>query len=401
MKYLKLHPLVLTLCALILGVVVGLLWGPGAASLGEVSKWIIACLKTVAIPLLFFAITDALLKAFVTSRGVVALFVAATINGVCAIAIALTINNLFHPGRSLTALASATTSTKTMSVATWQEMLAAFVPVNVFDPFITGSTPGVIVIALAIGFALRHLTHDVTLQPSLTSLHGFIELAFRTLLVIIHGLIYVLPIAVFCSVAKAVGQNGVGVIGELGVYAGFCLLGLGLHTLLVYHPAIILHPRITIAQFWRRAKAPVLYAFGINSSLATMPMTLEALDDLGVQPEAARLSACIGTNFNNDGILLYELLVALMLADAYGLQLSILDQLSVAGLAVMAALGVAGFPEAGVVALTLVLTTLKLPTEAIAILLSVDWIIARCRSATNVMGDFAVALQIDRWTPRA
>ena len=122
----------------------------------------------------------------------------------------------------------------------------------------------------------------------------------------------------------------------LGVVFYF-LIALSVQSLLVYHMAILRHPVISIKQFWHHAKAPVFYAFGANSSLATMPTTLNALDALRVRPEAARLSACIGTNFNNDGILLYELLAALMLADAYGLNLSFIEQLGVAGFCVVAA----------------------------------------------------------------
>ena len=142
---------------------------------------------------------------------------------------------------------------------------------------------------------------------------------------------------------------------------------------------------------------PILYAIGVNSSLVALPLTLQALDKLGVSRRASTLSACIGTNLNNDGIILYEGFTLLALAQAFGIHMSLGSQV-IAGLyCIVAAMGVAGIPEAGVVALTLVLSNFGLPTEALAVLLSVDWLIARSRSALNVSADMVGAVILQRW----
>jgi DAACS family dicarboxylate/amino acid:cation (Na+ or H+) symporter len=148
-------------------------------------------------------------------------------------------------------------------------------------------------------------------------------------------------------------------------------------------------------QFWRAARRPVVFAFGVNSSLATLPATLAALSDLNVKPGSSRLGACIGTNFNNDGILLYEVAAVMMLAQAAGLDWSIGHQLWIAMVCVLATFGVGGFPEAGIIALALVLSTAGLPAEILPLLLPVDWVVARMRSATNVVSDMTVSLVID------
>ena len=139
----------------------------------------------------------------------------------------------------------------------------------------------------------------------------------------------------------------------------------------------------------------MLYAFGVNSSLAALPATLNALDDLKVSPGASRLGACVGTNFNNDGILLYEVAAVLMLGQAAGFDWHVSQQLGIAGVCMLATLGVSGFPEAGVIALSLVLTSAGLPVEMLPLLLPVDWLVARMRSATNVVSDMTVSLAID------
>ena len=140
---------------------------------------------------------------------------------------------------------------------------------------------------------------------------------------------------------------------------------------------------------------PVVYSFGVNSSLATLPETLKSLDRLGVAPSSARLSACVGTNFNNDGILLYEVMAAFFIAQASGIELGLAQQIAMTALCLLATLGVAGIPEAGVISLTLVLSTSGLPFEALPLLLTVDWSLARCRSVTNVLGDMTGAIGVD------
>jgi DAACS family dicarboxylate/amino acid:cation (Na+ or H+) symporter len=133
---------------------------------------------------------------------------------------------------------------------------------------------------------------------------------------------------------------------------------------------------------------------GANSSLATLPLTLRALDRLRVPREASTLGACVGTNFNNDGIILYEGMAVLFVAQASGIELSWAQQALIAATCLVAAMGVAGVPEAGFVSLALVLNTVHLPLEILPLLLTVDWIIARARSMTNVLSDMVLSILV-------
>jgi DAACS family dicarboxylate/amino acid:cation (Na+ or H+) symporter len=130
-------------------------------------------------------------------------------------------------------------------------------------------------------------------------------------------------------------------------------------------------------------------------------VTLRALDKLGVSREASALGACVGTNLNNDGIVLYEGMAVLFVAQASGIDLSIGQQLLAALTCIVAAMGVAGVPEAGFVSLALVLGTVGLPVELLPLLLSVDWILARARSVTNALSDMVLSIAIDRLGRRA
>ena len=143
----------------------------------------------------------------------------------------------------------------------------------------------------------------------------------------------------------------------------------------------------------------IMTAISCNSSLATVPVTLRCLERMDVSPQSARLAACVGTNLNNDGVTLYEAMAALFLAQALGYDLSVGHQLMIVMASIMAGIGVAGIPEAGLIVLPLVLSAAGLPNAVIAaaipLIMSVDWILARVRSGVNVMSDMLVAILLD------
>jgi DAACS family dicarboxylate/amino acid:cation (Na+ or H+) symporter len=154
--------------------------------------------------------------------------------------------------------------------------------------------------------------------------------------------------------------------------------------------------RDSLKRFWQGAREPVVYALGASSSLATLPVTLNAINRLGISPASGRLAACVGTNFNNDGILLYEAMAVLFVAQVHGIQLSLESQVVAALACIVAGVGIAGIPEAGLISLSLVLATVGLPVEILPLLLTVDWILSRARAATNVISDILVALLLDK-----
>jgi DAACS family dicarboxylate/amino acid:cation (Na+ or H+) symporter len=212
--------------------------------------------------------------------------------------------------------------------------------------------------------------------------------------IVLEWLVRLVPIAVFCVTARTVGEYGFAPFEGLAWYVGLAICGLAIHVTFVYPIWVRFVAGMSLRDFWRHAKRPVIYAFGTNSSLATLPLTLNALDELRVPKSASRLGACIGTNLNNDGIILYEAMAVLFVAQAYGIELSVGQQVTTALLSLAAAIGVAGIPEAGVISLSLVLTAAGLPLEILPILLTVDWIIARARSITNVLSDMTVSIGI-------
>ncbi len=379
-----------TLVAMLIGAALGLWLGKQVAPVAAIAKWIVEVIKWLAVPLIFLAIFDAFAQQAFHGKGVAALFGVAIGNGLCAVGIGLVISNTLHPGQwmdlrgaDLAHLGGKTFRAPDASPTQALAMMA--------------KSPMVVAIIAAVALGALWLMLRPGIQAG-TPLAQLPELAARGLRLVTRALEWIVrltPIAVFASVAKVFGEHGTSLVGGLLAYLLVCLGGMALHVLLVYHGWVVAVARIGVGRFWRAARDPVVYAFGVNSSLATLPMTLKALDEIGTTPGAARLSACVGTNFNNDGILLYEVVAVLFLAQALGVQMSLAEQLLTAVICVAATIGVGGIPEAGIISLALVLGAVHLPVEAIPLLLSVDWLIARCRSVVNVLGDMTVAVAID------
>lgn len=375
-----------TVLALALGVLVGWIFGERAAPLGNVSKWIIEAIKTIAMPLLFFAITEAIYSAQIRGQGVFSMLLVCTVNGVCAIAIALTIVNFFHPGSYLP-LHGVFSEAGITEKSLFKGIADAF-STNPKASILSGTTLAIF-LSLLLGVGLLAF-------PRQHKVEAFLKKGLEFLFRCIGVAIYLIPVAVFCAVAKVIGVHGKSFFHGLLIYLILCLAGMMVHVGLVYQFWIRNIAKIPLKRFWKEAKEPVIHSFGINSSLATLPVTLNALRNLGVSEGASRLGACIGTNLNNDGILLYEVFATLFLAQAYGVDLALYQQLLLAILCVVATIGVAGVPEAGIISLSLLASALGLPLESIPILLTVDWILARVRSMVNVTGDMTVSIAIDR-----
>ena len=152
---------------------------------------------------------------------------------------------------------------------------------------------------------------------------------------------------------------------------------------------------------WWRGMSPLRFLRGLNvmastvstaSTAATIPITLRALERLGTSRRSSQLTACIGTNFNNDGTALYQATAVLFMAQALGYQLSIADQVIVMLTTLVASVGAGGIPSGSFVTMPLIFAAVRLPVEKIPILLTVDWLLDRCRTTSNVLGDMTVAV---------
>jgi len=382
---------------MLLGLVVGPLLGSKALVLGTLGKIVVQLIKAAATPLLFFAILQSVLTTEIRGRAALRLLFFATLNASIALAIGLALSNFFAPGRSLANFSVSASAASASYAGKKIDLLATlegFVPSNLVTPFAENLVLTIVLLALLFGFGLRRARSEQLIVGA--SAYRAIEDAVTTLLrvleIVLGWVIRLVPFAVFGVVAKAVGEHGYAPLKGLAVYVAVGIGGLFIHVVVTYQLWLVLFARMPLGKFWKEAREPLSYAIGANSSLATLPVTLRALDRLGVPRSASTLGACVGTNFNNDGIILYEGMAVLFVAQASGIHVSFPEQLLVAAACLVAAMGVAGVPEAGFVSLALVLNTVKLPLELLPLLLTVDWIIARGRSAVNVLSDMLLSI---------
>ncbi|HEY7112468.1 MAG TPA: dicarboxylate/amino acid:cation symporter [Thermoanaerobaculia bacterium] len=395
------------LLAMAAGAVLGLLAGPRAAPLGEAGKVIINLIKALAAPLLFFAILDAFLRTTIQGRSAARMVGVSLCNGAIALAIGLAISNILKPGQASAALQRAAASgapmARPLEGLDFGRVVSGLVPTSVGAPFVENAILGIVVLGVLLGAALRRVKNEQTARGETGYRHveDGVAALLRAFEVMLSWIIAIVPLAVFGVVAQTVGQHGFAPFAGLGPYVGVALLGLALQVFVVYQAWLVLVAKVSLRWFWGGARDAVAYAAGASSSLATLPVTLRCLDRMEVSPAAARLAACVGTNLNNDGILLYEAMAVLFVAQAHGIAMTLPQQIAAALMCLIAGVGIAGVPEAGLISLSLVLATVGLPLQLLPLLLTVDWLLSRARAMTNVTSDMLVAVVLDRLARRS
>ena len=376
------------IAAMVIGIVVGLIFGAKTAALGEIGKTIIQLVKVFAGPLLFFAVTDAFIRTQVQLKSAGRMVAISLINAVIALAIGLTISNVFQPGRHMRLEAKTPLALEKIDPI---KSIIGYVPQNILQPFAENSILAIVAFAILTGLALRRLRSAQT-----KSAEDLVTTGLKVTELILAWIIKLIPLAVLTVVATTVGRYGFAPLKGLAAYLAVGLLGLTIHILVTYQFWLKFIAKVPLKFFWRGARDPIVYVTGAASSLATLPVTLKALDSMKVSPTSARLAACVGTNLNNDGILLYEAMAVLFVAQAHGIELSTGQQILAALSCALAGFGIAGIPDAGLISLSLVLTTVGLPLEILPMLLTVDWIMGRARALTNVVSDMTVAVVLDK-----
>ncbi len=378
--------------AIILGILIGVLFGPKAEQLAIPSKLVLRILGALAPPLILTAIIHALMTAEIKGKTAGRLVGLLLLNTLVAICIGLLVANVVRPGHwSKIALPSASAAAKAGAATDPLTQILDNVPKSLLGPLTDdGKVIGVIFVALAFGMAFRQLR-----DTPLRSLEDVVNLLMSSLIIILHWVIDVVPFAVFGIVASIIGTKGFAAFHAIGMFVVAVLLALLLQACW-YLTRVRLGSWVRPLDLLRETRDALTMAFSTGSSTITMPLTYSCLKDrVGVREESASMGALVGANFNNDGTALYEAMSALFIAQMIGSQLSFGQQLMVVVTSVVASVGAAGIPEAGLVTMTLVFHAVGLPPEYIAILLTVDWFLDRCRTVINVMGDLNVSCLLD------
>jgi Na+/H+-dicarboxylate symporter len=376
--------------AMVLGLIVGVVLGERAHVFELPSKIILQLLSALAPPLILIAVVHVLMNTTISGKATARLAFLLMLNTVMAILIGLGVANILKPGSwSEFEKPAAKVASKTGTLSPVEQFVDN-VPKSLFGPLGDKTNIiGVIIIAVAFGIALRSVK-----EKPIHDVRSIVEIAYDVLLVVLHWILYLIPIGVFAIVASVIGTKGFGPLKAMGVFVLAVILALALQATW-YLLRIRLFSWFRPLAVLRGMRDALVMAFSTASSTATMPVTYTCLTEkVGVPEESASMGSLVGANFNNDGTALYEAMAALFVAQMLGLDLSMKDQLMVVLTSIVASVGAAGIPEAGLVTMTLVFTAVGLPVEYIGLLLTVDWFLDRCRTTINVLGDVNVSCML-------
>jgi len=372
---------------LVIGLGVGLVLGPKAQTLDLPARLVLRMLGALAPPLIFVAVVRVLIQTFLDRGTVVRLTSMLLQNTLMAIAVGLGVANLLRPGEGAKLGTPPALHTQKPDIVL---QLLDNIPDSLMRPFVDGRVIGVVILAVLFGLAARKVTTDEQ-----RTIQGWVDAGFSVLLVVLSWVLKLVPFAVFAKVAAVVGVNGFGPFANLGWFVLAVLVALSVQVI-YYLVRIRFGSWVSPLALIRAIRDPLVMAFSTASSTVTMPVTYDRLlHGVGLRERSASLGALVGSNFNNDGTALYEAMAALFVAQAIGVELSLGAQFLIVLTSVVASVGAAGIPEAGLVTMTLVFTAVHLPTDAIALLLAVDWFLDRARTAVNVFGDVSVACILD------
>lgn len=416
------------LIGLVLGIIVGLRMGVDASRFRPLSEIVLQLLRLLATPLIFVAVLNAIYKANTSGKAAGRLLTLLMTNTVVAILVGLLVANLIQPGK-LVHTSPLTDATPHKSTNILQDLLDK-IPKNFVDPLQQNEIISILILAVALGIAMRtvrrhhalataqrpqdesptaegnlHVDSHVDSHGTGHGLPGYgrgveyigeiLDTVFHLVMVMLNWVFALIPLAVFAVVARQVGKDGIEPLKQMLWFVVTVLIALLIQAA-YYLIRLRIGSWVRPGEFLRGATEALVTAFSTASSAATLPITFKcARERIGVREESASLGVMVGGTFNHDGTALYEAMAALFISQMLGYNLSLPDQLKVVIMSVFASIGAAGIPEAGTVTMIAVFTAVKLPPAYIPLLLPLDWILDRCRTAINVMGDMIVTCIID------
>jgi len=266
------------------------------------------------------------------------------------------------------------------------------VPPNIFKAAVEGQMLGIIFFAILFGYFMTHL-EDQYASP----LYTFWNAVFHVMMRMTEWIMKFAPIGVFGLVAVVIAKAGYKATGPLAVFAIAVLAALAVHAFITLPLLVRVVGGVSPFKTIKGAAQAMLTAFSTASSSATLPVTMDCVEDnIGVSNKISSFVLPLGATVNMNGTALYECAAAMFIAQAYGLELTFGVQFSIVAIALMTSIGVAGVPSASLVAIAIILTAIGLPIEALGVLLVFDRILDMARTSVNVWGDASCATIVAR-----
>lgn len=395
------------LLGILLGLIVGTvlhLYFPGVFDVlngyifDPIAELFIKAIKMIVVPLVFFSIAAGaagiadprkLGRIGVKTIGLYMLTTAV------AITIGLLLANIIAPGEGVT-IGEAAEKPDIQEAPPIKETLLNIVPENPIQAMAEAEMLQIIFFALFFGIAMALLGDKVD------RVKAVIDQGSEVTIKMVDLVMRTAPYAAFALMARAIGQAGIELIGSMAWYMVTILGSLILHMAVIYSLLIWLLAKMNPLHFYKAMAPAMEVAFTTSSSAATLPVTMECAErDLKVPKSISSFVLPLGATVNMDGTSIMQGVAAVFIAQLYGIDLSLAEQGMIILTATLASIGTAAVPGAGLVLLSMVLTSVGLPVEGIAIIMGVDRLLDMSRTVTNITGDACVAVCVARTEERS
>ncbi|MHA6318410.1 dicarboxylate/amino acid:cation symporter [Altererythrobacter sp. CAU 1778] len=380
------------IAALVLGIVVGLVWGPGAESIKIIGDVFIAFIKMLVVPLIFFSLVSGvaaigdLRKLGAVGGRALLLFV---VTGQIAVWLGLLLGTLIKPGLLVDRGSIELGAVPEPNETTWREMVLGVVPQSPVQVMADVNVLPLIVFALLIGVGILMAGKE---SEPLGRIFDAGSVVMQKVTMIVMELT---PFGVFALMAWVAGTLGLSALQALGALVALNYLGCLLIIGVMYSAMIKFLAKLPVMDFFRGIVDAIAVSYSTASSNATLPVTLRCAErNLGVSNSVASFVIALGATINMNGTAMYLGLATLFGAQIFGVDLSWVDYGMIAITATLGAIGAAGIPGAGLIMMALVFGTVGVPLETIAFVAGVDRIMDMMRTTTNVTGDAAVATTV-------
>ncbi len=307
-----------------------------------------------------------------------------------AIALALLLAVSVGPGRDFERSGD-TTEFSAPEAPGLAEVLIGIVPSNPVNAFAEGNMLQIIFFVILFAIAMM-MTGEIGLQL-LRSAEQLNEVMMKLVMLVMQFA----PIGVFCLIAKSFSEQGIGLIVPMLGYFSVVIASLFLHTWVTLCLLLWLMTRMNPWEFMKKMRPVHIFAFSTASSNATIPINLRVVEhDLGVPNSTAAFTIPLGATINMDGTAIMQGVATVFIANVYGIELGLMQYLTVIGMSILASIGTAGVPGVGLIMLAMVFNQVGLPVEGIALILGVDRLLDMLRTVVNVTGDAAVTCIVAR-----
>ncbi len=308
---------------------------------------------------------------------------------IIALLLGLIIVNVFRPGVAMH-LGNTVSIPVTPKAFDAKEFVTHIFPESVVDALAKNQILPIIIFVLFFGMATASLRERGRIVVD------FFDAIAHIMLKVTSYVMNMAPLAVFGASAAVIAEKGLGILGGYAQIIA-CFFGGLLFFIFVVLQIICLTLRIPFMKLFQHVKEPMLLAFSTASSEAAMPKTILALERFGCPDRIVSFVLPLGYSFNLDGSIMYMTFATVSIAQAYGMELSIAQQVTMMLILLVTSKGMAGVPRASLVVIAGMLQTFNIPQEGLALLLAIDWLLDMGRSATNVMGNAVATAVVTKW----